>query len=101
MKDTIDLACDCVYPAQVYHRPKELRVLKSIEVRVGDNVWQPYPTISWLDGVERPKQLVTKSVVVTKEGKPLVVSTQNGKLDETLTREAEKEGVCVEYLDGL
>ncbi|MBU1045756.1 hypothetical protein KJ616_01380 [Patescibacteria group bacterium] len=102
--DTVDLPCACNYPmgvSVVCDNIGRLRVLRTAEVSVGDGgLWRPYPTITWLDGVEEPGQLVTRVAALNREGGISIVNTPNGVFDERLVKEAERRRIYVEYIDG-
>ena len=97
-KDVIELEC--------HHRynnagPGRVIIASKIEIKNPDGSWSPYPSVTWLDGVEWEDQLQTKAVILAPcgEGFDVVVGMQ-GVPDGVLMSAAKKAGVHTEFIDG-
>lgn len=100
-EDAVDLPCNSgQYPCRAQCTPGKLRVLKRVEVSDGTGEWIPYPTVVYLDGIERADQLVSRALVLDAEGNISAVSSPQGVLDEELMAAAEATGLYTESFDG-
>jgi hypothetical protein len=101
-EDVVELSCDCEYdPAMVRKKGNKVMVLRKVEVQNEDGSWSPYPSITWLDGVESEEQLVTKALVKkTNEDGIFIMSSPKGVPDGKLMCAAEKAGVYIETING-
>ncbi|HOB89750.1 MAG TPA: hypothetical protein PKG74_00250 [Candidatus Colwellbacteria bacterium] len=76
-------------------------IASKIEIKNSDGSWSPYPSVTWLDGVESDDQLQTRAVILSPSGKGFdVVEGLQGVPDGTLMSAAEKAGVHTEFIDG-
>ncbi|MBU4511676.1 hypothetical protein KKD19_00320 [Patescibacteria group bacterium] len=99
-KDLARLPCDCEYdPALCGKDGNEVLVVRKIEVQSDDGSWEPYPSVTWLDGVESEEQLATKVLVqkTDEEGFNIMAST-DGVPDGKLMCEAEGAGIYTETI---
>jgi hypothetical protein len=101
-EDLVRLPCHCQYdPALSKKDGNEVMVVKKVEVQNPDGSWSPYPSVTWLDGVESEEQLVTKVLVkkTNEEGFHIMVSSQ-GVPDGKLMCAAVEAGLYTETIDG-
>jgi hypothetical protein len=103
-EDLVKLPCHCDYdPALRGKEKNEVMLVRKIEVQNPDGSWSPYPSVTWLDGVEGPddEQLMTRALVkrIGKEGFTIMNSSQ-GVPDGTLMCAAEAADVHTETLYG-
>ena len=100
--NVIELPCHCEYDP-VLSRPKGNRVviLKKVEMQKEDGSWIPYPSVTWLDGVENEEQLMTRALVKkTGEEAISIMGSSDGVPDGTLMSAANEAGVYTETIDG-
>lgn len=96
----VKLSCHCEYdPALCGKDGNEVMILRKIEIKNPDGSWSPYPSATWLDGVEGEEQLVTRVIVKkTNEEGFDIMSSSDGVPDGELLVEAEAAGVYTETL---
>jgi len=98
----VKLVGSCIY----YRRSEgeetyDVIIPKAIESMNPDGTWRPYPSVTWLDGVECECQLVTRAIVKLLDGEGYVIATSpEGVPDGTLMLAAKKAGVYTETIDG-
>ena len=100
--EVIELPCHCEYDSAL-SKPRGNRVviLKKVEIQNNDGSWSPYPSVTWLDGVEGEEQLVTKALVkITGEKAISVMGSSDGVPDGKLMSAAEEAGIYTETIDG-
>lgn len=104
-EDVVELPCHCEYDPALKGDGKnggnKVRLVRKIEVRKPDDSWGPYPSYTWLDGVEGEDQLVTKAIVmkIGEDSPTIMVSTQ-GVPDGKLGVAAKEAGIHTETIDG-
>jgi len=100
--NVIELPCHCEYdPALSKPKGNRVIILKKVEVKNEDGSWSPYPSVTWLDGVENEEQLMTKALVKkTGEEAISVMGSSDGVPDGTLMSAADEAGVYTETIDG-
>lgn len=100
--DLVKLPCHCEYdPALCGKNGNEVLVVKKIEIKNKDGSWSPYPSATWLDGVEYEDQLVSKTLIkkTNEEGFDIMSSSQ-GVPDGKLLVAAKEAGIYTETIDG-
>lgn len=100
--DTVKLPCHCTYdPALCGKNGNEVIILRKIEVQNQDGSWVPYPSVTWLDGVEFEEQLETRAIVKKTDEKGIsILSSSQGVPDGTLMCAAKENGIHTETIDG-
>lgn len=100
--DLVKLPCHCDYdPALRGEDGNEVMVLRKIEIKNPDGSWSPYPSATWLDGVEDEEQLVSRVIVKrTNEEGFDIMSSSEGVPDGELLIAAKKAGIYTETIDG-
>ncbi len=99
-EDFIKLKCHCEYdPALCGRKGNFVLLFRKIEVKNSDGTWSPYPSVSWLDGIESDEQFQTRAFVkiTDKEGSDIMAST-DGVPDMELVFEAENAGIYTERI---
>ena len=62
--DLVKLPCNCRYdPALCNSDGNEVLLVRRVEIRNPDGSWSPYPSATWLDGVEGEDQLQSKALL--------------------------------------
>jgi hypothetical protein len=99
-EDLVRLPCHCEYdPALCSKNGNEVMLVRKVEVQNSDNSWSPYPSISWLDGVEDEDQLLTRAVIKkTGEDSCSIMGSSQGVPDGTLMSAAKKAGIYTETI---
>lgn len=100
--DLVKLPCHCEYdPALCGKDGNEVMLVRKVEIKNLDGSWGPYPSATWLDGVEGEEQLVSKVLIkkTKEEGFDIMSSTQ-GVPDGKLLMAAKEAGVYTETIDG-
>lgn len=98
--DLAELPCAVRYdPALCAKEGNRVLVVKKIEVLNDGDVWSPYPTVAWLDGVEYEGQLVTRVLVkkTGEEGFDLMASP-DGVPDGILMESAKTAGISTQFI---
>jgi len=100
--DLVKLPCNCKYdPALCEKDGNKVLLVKKIEIKNPDGSWSPYPSATWLDGVEDEEQLVSRVLIKkTNEEGFDVMSSAQGVPDGELLLAAEKAGIYTETIDG-
>ena len=65
-EDVIEVDCSCRYGAAggIRNGNRTVTIVRKIEVLQTDGSWSPYPSVSWLDGMEgNDEALVTRAFV--------------------------------------
>ena len=97
-EDVVELSCQCEYDPAL---KGTVRLVRNIEVRNPDGSWSPYPSYTWLDGVQGEEQLVSRAVVMkTGEDVPTIMVSTQGVPDGKLGVAAKEAGVYTETIDG-
>lgn len=93
----MEIPCSVTYnPAIKGKKEKKVLLPKKIETLKGNN-WEPYPAVTWIDGVEYEDQLVTRVLFVMPEtGDLIFAESPEGVPDAKLMMEAEKAGILTE-----
>ncbi len=104
-EDVVELPCHCEYDPVLKGKGEKggnkVRLVRKIEVRKPDGSWDPYPSYTWLDGVENEDQLVTKAIVMkTGEDSPTIMVSTQGVPDGTLGVAAKEAGIYTGTIDG-
>lgn len=103
-EDLIRLPCYCKYDPALCGEGgngNEVMLIRRIDVRNADGSWDPYPSVTWLDGVESEEQLVTRVLIKkTNEEGFCTMSSSQGVPDAKLMSAAEEAGVYVKIIDG-
>jgi hypothetical protein len=96
-KDVIELECHHRYGNADKGR---VIIARKIEIKNPDGSWSPYPSVTWLDGVEFDDQLQTKAVILApcRQGFDVVVGMQ-GVPDGTLMSAAKEAGIHTEFIE--
>lgn len=96
--DSVKLPCHCEYdPALCGKDGNEVMIVKKIEKKNDDGSWSPYPSVTWLDGVENEDQLQTKCLVkMTNEKGFEIKASTDGVPDGKLMCAAKGEGIYTE-----
>lgn len=100
--DIVKLECYCDYdPALKREKNNTVMVVRNVEVRDEGGAWVPYPSVTWLDGVENEEQLLTRVFVkrIMEEGVDIMGSSQ-GIPDGKLMCAAKKTGIHIETIGG-
>jgi len=100
--DVVKLPCHCEYdPALCRKDGNEVMLVRKVEIKNPDGSWSPYPSATWLDGVEGEEQLVSKVLIkkTEEEGFDIMFSAQ-GVPDGKLLLAAKEAGVYTETIDG-
>ncbi len=100
--DLVKLPCNCEYdPALCRKDGNEVMLVRKVEIKNPDGSWSPYPSATWLDGVEDEEQLVSRVLIKkTNEEGFDVMSSAQGVPDGELLVAAEEAGVYTETIDG-
>lgn len=100
--DLVKLPCNCKYdPALCGKNGNEVMLVRKVEIKNPDGSWSPYPSATWLDGVEGEEQLVSKVLIKkTKEEGFDIMSSAQGVPDGELLLAAKEAGVYTETIDG-
>jgi len=101
-EDLVELPCNCEYdPALCSKDSNKVLLVRKVEIKNEDGSWSPYPSATWLDGVENEDQLVSKALIkkTNEEEFSIMVST-DGVPDGKLLLAAEEAGVYTETIDG-
>lgn len=101
-KDVVELPCHCEYdPALCSKEGNRVKLMRNIEVRKPDGSWGPYPSYTWLDGVQGEEQLVTRAIVMlTGDDSPSIMVSTQGVPDGKLGIAAGEVGIYTETIDG-
>jgi hypothetical protein len=99
--DVVKLPCFCKYdPALSGPKENEVLIIRKVEIQKEDGTWEPYPSVTWLDGVETEEQLVTKALVkLSKTGEVVVMVSPQGLPDGRLMRAAKEAGIHTELIE--
>lgn len=99
-EDLIKLPCHAKYdPALCGEKNKEVMLVRKIEIKNGDGSWGPYPSVTWLEGLESEKAFRTRAFVkITGEKGFDIMSSCDGVPDADLMMAAENAGVHTEFL---
>lgn len=94
-----ELPCDAKYDGALSGlKGNRVRVPEKIEV-LENGEWKPYPSASWLDGVESDDQLITRVIAkITGEEGYDIMDSPEGLPDGTLMMNAKKENIFTQYL---
>jgi hypothetical protein len=100
MDDLIELPCHCKYdPALASKDGNKAMLVKKIEIKNPDGTWSPYPSATWLDGVNDGEQLESLALIRIKgEDAATVMSSGQGVPDGPLLSAAKKAGIYTETL---
>jgi len=100
--DLVKLSCYCKYdPALCGKDGNEVMMVRKIEIKNQDGSWSPYPSATWLDGVEDEEQLVSKTLIKkTNEDGFDIMSSVQGVPDGKLLMAAKEAGIYTETIDG-
>lgn len=103
-ENLVKLRCHCDYDPKLRgEKDNEVMLVRRIEIQNPDGSWSPYPSVTWLDGVEGEddEQLMTRAFVkkTGEEGFSIMNSSQ-GVPDGTLMCSAKAAGVHTETLYG-
>ena len=100
-EDVVTLPCHCKYdPALSTEEGNKVMLLRKIEVKNEEGVWVPYPSATWLNGVQSEEQLVTKAIIkITEDGGICTMMSSQGVPDAKLMLAAEKAGIYTETLN--
>jgi len=100
--DLVKLPCHCEYdPALCGKDGNEVMLVRRVEIKNPDGSWSPYPSATWLDGVENEEQLVSRVLIKkTKEEGFDIMSSAQGVPDGKLLLAAEEAGIYTETIDG-
>ncbi|MBZ9577869.1 hypothetical protein KJA13_02425 [Patescibacteria group bacterium] len=105
-QDLVELQCHCDYDPKLCGKEDEdnkVMLVRKIEVQNPDGSWSPYPSVTWLDGVEGEddEQLVTRAFIkkTDEEGFDIMSSWQ-GVPDGTLMCAAKGAGIHTETIYG-
>lgn len=100
-EDVVTLPCHCEYdPTLSTKEGNKVMLLRKIEVKDEEGVWGPYPSVTWLDGIENEEQLVTKAIIkMTEDGEIYTMMSSQGVPDGKLMVAAEKAGIYIETLN--
>ena len=99
-EDLVKLRCHCDYDPKLRgKRDNEVWLVREIEIQNPDGSWGPYPSVTWLDGVESDEQLMTMAFIkkTGEEGFDIMHSS-DGVPDGTLMLSAKEAGVHTETL---
>jgi hypothetical protein len=99
--DVVKLPCFCNYdPVLSGPNGNEVLIIRKVEVQKEDGSWEPYPSVTWLDGVETEEQLVTKALVKqSKTGEVVVMVSPQGLPDGMLMEAAAEAGIHTELIE--
>lgn len=100
--DLVKLPCHCQYdPALCGKDGNEVMVVRKVEIKNQDGSWSPYPSATWLDGVQDEEQLVSRVLIkkTNEEGFDIMSSAQ-GVPDGKLLVAAKEVGIYTETIDG-
>ena len=100
--DLVKLPCHCEYdPVLCGKDGNEVMLVRKVEIKNPDGSWSPYPSATWLDGVQGEEQLVSLVLIkkTNEEGFDIMSSSQ-GVPDGKLLVAAEEAGVYTETIDG-
>ena len=100
--DLMKLPCHCEYdPALCKKGGNEVMLVRKVEVQNPDGSWGPYPSATWLDGVENEEQMESRALIkkINEEGFDIMGSSQ-GVPDGKLLCAAKEAGIYTETLDG-
>lgn len=100
--DVVKLPCHCEYdPALCRKDGNEVMLVRKVEIKNPDGSWSPYPSATWLDGVEGEEQLVSKVLIKKTEEEGFdIMSSAQGVPDGKLLLAAKEAGVYTETIDG-
>jgi len=72
--DLVKLPCHCEYdPALCKKDGNEVMLVRKVEIKNPDGSWSPYPSATWLDGVEGEEQLVSKVLIKKLRKRDLIL----------------------------
>jgi hypothetical protein len=99
-KELTELPCATLYDAALSgEKGNRVRIIKKIEV-YEDGVWAPYPVVTWIDGVEHERQLVTRVIAkLTGEKDFEIMASVDGVPDGILMAAAEDAKIYTEYFE--
>lgn len=100
--DLVKLPCHCKYdPVLCGKDGNEVMVVRKVEIKNEDGSWSPYPSATWLDGVQGEEQLVSRVLIkkTNEEGFDIMSSSQ-GVPDGKLLVAAKEAGIYTETIDG-
>ena len=100
--DLVKLPCHCEYdPALCGKDGNEVLLVRNVEIKNPDGSGSPYPSATWLDGVEYEEQLESRVFIkkTNEEGFDIMASSQ-GVPDGELLEAAEEAGIYTETIDG-
>ena len=94
-EDVAELPCHCTYdPALCAEEGNRVRLLRKIEVQMPDGSWAPYPSYTWLDGVDHEDQLTTAvAIMLTGEAEMSIMFSAEGVPDGKLGVAASEAGI--------
>lgn len=100
--DLVKLPCYCKYdPALCGKDGNEVMLVRKVEIKNPDGSWSPYPSATWLDGVEDEEQLVNKVLIKKTNEKGFdIMGSSQGVPDGKLLVAAKEAGVYTETIDG-
>jgi len=100
--DLVKLVCNCKYdPALCRKDGNEVMLVRKVEIKNPDGSWSPYPSATWLDGVQGEEQLVSKVLIKkTKEEGFDIMSSAQGVPVGKLLMAAGEAGIYTETIDG-
>lgn len=100
--DLVKLPCHCEYdPALCSNKGNFVMLVRKVEIKNPDGSWTPYPSATWLDGVQSEDQLQSKAFLkkTNEEGFDVMAST-DGVPDGELLVAAGEAGIYTETIDG-
>jgi len=99
--DLVKLPCHCKYDlALCSSEGNQVMLVRKIEIKALDGSWKPYPSATWLGGVQGEDQLQSKAFIkkTNEEGFDIMAST-DGVPDGELLVAAKAAGVYTETID--
>jgi hypothetical protein len=99
--DLAKLPCHCEYDQQLCGADgNSVMLVRKVEVKNPDGSWSPYPSVSWLDGVDGEEQLQTMALLkITGEEKGFrIMGSTNGVPDGELMCAALDAGIYTETI---
>lgn len=99
-KYLVELPCYCKYdPALCGKNGNQVMLIKKIEIKDSNDSWRPYPSVTWLDGIEYEDQLITRAFIKKTNGEGFdIMSSTDGVPDAELMDAAKKAGIHTETL---